>query len=514
MNERTTSALMMDQALSVLRSASADQWVRGLAASLPLAAALLSLYVLEHVVGVRPPLPLFGVLCALAYWARFRLLSGLAREFLGMLAPRALPMERSTGIALFKTAMVAGIGSWCWTVCLWAAERRSFVMLLGCIPLLSVRGALAPSLLARAACAQEAGFLALSRAAAETRGERQLFAGVELMALFGMLTLFGNLYALAALVLLVSSSLLGLDVGFVTALIVPSNELVPLLFLGISALLLEPLRAAISALAFQRARERWQGADLEAAIDGLGVQPRRRAGSRPSAAARGLVVVLLSSAGLARAEPPARPTAADVGASDDLARQKARDILTRAEFQPSETDSGESTLGEWFERRLRARELSDRDASAPPRFELSLPPLALTLLSLALMLAVGAWLARSLRRAKRGGAAAVGSGVAQPTSAERVAEAARLAEQAQYAASLRALYIACLQALGRFDTAFTNGQLLQRHAASSMRTELERLTLRVERCSYGRQEATRADYEAARVLVERILSAAQQQVQP
>jgi hypothetical protein len=335
------------------------------------------------------------------------------------------------------------------------------------------------------------------------RGARQLFASVELLTLLGLLVLFGNLYALAALVLLVASSVLGLDVGFVTALIAPANELVPLLLLGVAAVAIEPLRAATSALAFQRARERWQGADLYAAIDALPREPRRRQDRQPSAAQRSLLALLLLSAApaSAQAEPPRD------AAIDSVARQKTREILARGEFLPSDTDSGHGTLGQWLERSLRARELSDRDAGAPPRFELSLPPTALGLVSLSLMLLVVAWLLRSLRSAKRSVAAATRAAAAEPSSAERVAEAATLAEQAQYAASLRCLYVACLQAVARFDTAHTNGQVLQRLERGPVRAELERLTVAIERCSYGRQVATRADYEHARELAQRILGA-------
>jgi hypothetical protein len=76
------------------------------------------------------------------------------------------------------------------------------------------------------------------------------------------------------------------------------------------------------------------------------------------------------------------------------------------------------------------------------------------------------------------------------------------------------LYIACLQTLKRYESAQTNGQLLQQVAAGPVRVELESLTREVERCSYGKQPATRADYEAARTLADRILSASAPQVQP
>jgi hypothetical protein len=109
-NERTTPALALDQALSLLRRASAEQWLRGSAASLPLAAVLLGLYALAQIprdflggVAVRSALPLFGLFCALAYWARFRVLSSLAREL--VLRPRELGRPR----ARFGTARAVAL---------------------------------------------------------------------------------------------------------------------------------------------------------------------------------------------------------------------------------------------------------------------------------------------------------------------------------------------------------------------------------------------------------------------
>ncbi|HTU61141.1 MAG TPA: hypothetical protein VMF89_21955, partial [Polyangiales bacterium] len=355
--------------------------------------------------------------------------------------------------------------------------------------------------MARSACAPESGFRALARASADTRGQRQLFLGVELLALLGLLLVFGNLYALTALALLVASSVLGLDVGFVTALIAPDNEIVPLLLLGVATLGLEPLRAAISALAFQRARERWEGADLHAAIAALTAEPR----SRPNKAAARAVLVLLTlcAPAITHAQPPdaqdgigsreprprgaasdatertvrardaagvvgenaaqrrhpasdvverdavpdvgtsgeaagdgaeravrphdglsdvgasdetgsaavgrvdsadvgagddrararsdlrGRDALADVGANDARARERARAILARDEFLPSSMDPGEGSWRRWLAEHMRDRELSDRDASAPPRFELRLPSSVLVLGSVLLMGGVG-----------------------------------------------------------------------------------------------------------------------------
>jgi hypothetical protein len=500
LNERTTPALVLDQALSLLRRARPAQWLRAIAAGLPLSAVLLSLYALEHVIGVRPPLAVFAVLCALAYWARFRGVAALARELVATLAPN----EPLAGVGTFKTAMAAGIGSWFWAICLLAAAQSSFVTLLMCLPLLCVRGALAPSLLARAACAPDTGLQALARATADTRGLRQLFASVELLALLALLALFGNLYAAAALALLFASSVLGLDVGFVSALIAPDNELVPLLLLGVAALALEPLRAAISALAFQNARERWEGADIGAELDTLS-----RTRTKPQrSAAPAVLLPLLAALAAQPVHAHAQPEP-DAASSDSRARAHARKILARGEFLPSASDAHEASFREWLDRRLRERGEADRDASAPPRFELSVPPSYLIAASLVLLLAVGVWFWRSQRSAGGPIAAAVGGKAPEPSSAEHVAEATRLAQQAEYAASVRRLYAACLRALGHFAAHQTNGQVLRRLGSLPLQAAFASLTEVFERSRYGRQELTHADYERSRALAEQILHATQ-----
>ena len=146
--------------------------------------------------------------------------------------------------------------------------------LLAVLPLLALRGALAPSYLARAACTEERGLGALKRAIEDTRGARAALLAVESILSGGFLALFANLYALGALVLALANTVLGPRRGFsLSAFLSPDNEFVPLLLLAIAALLFEPLRAALSAWAFTEARGRNEGADLHAAIDALS-QPR------------------------------------------------------------------------------------------------------------------------------------------------------------------------------------------------------------------------------------------------
>lgn len=554
LNGRATPALLLDQALSLLRRATAEQRLRGVAAGLPLCVVLLGLYCVERVFGARAPLPLFAWLCCLAYWARFHMLSTLAGELCAQLceawappapnayrraarasvgsAPREPVAAASEGAAApaagarfisrgvagqLSTAMIAGVEAWAWASALWWLSQSSWLLLLVALPAMAVRGALAPSLLARASRGKHFGWAAVAVALSDTRGVRRLFAGVELLSLLGMLVLFANLYALAALVVFVASSLLGLDVGFVTALLGPDNALVLLLLLGAAALALEPLRAAISALALHAARTRLQGADLRAAIDRLSSEPLVRPGRR--APSLRLVPLVWLAAGMcvdqpARAEPLAHlRTGAEL---DAQARQRARAILSRREFIEPEDPQQAGSLQAWVDRMSRRRALEDSDATAPPRFEVRVPPSVLVCGALGLMLAAAAWSLRGARRARRRAratralaASAVGTGSGRSPPADWLAAASQLAAQGAYDAALRGLYAGCLQCLARtplggYDTARTNGELLQQLAPGHLRSSLERLTSLFERSRYGRRPASWADFEQAHALASQI----------
>jgi hypothetical protein len=96
----------------------------------------------------------------------------------------------------------------------------------------------------------------------------------------------------------------------------PDNELVPLVLLSIGAIALEPLRAALSALAFAEARARNDGADLHAAIQALETPSENIVRGRNVST---LLVLLL---GLAIAAPAfAEPTTSYRGDARDVAVQ-------------------------------------------------------------------------------------------------------------------------------------------------------------------------------------------------
>lgn len=533
LNDHVTPVLILDQALVALRRARAAQWLSGMAAGLPLAVVVLALYWMEEVAGLCAPLPLFALLCSLAYGLRFCMLSTLACELTELCAPSSPPSahpksgsgdesdeSRIARVPPFQTAMLAGAESCAWTGLLLVCAQQSLALALACAPLLSARGALAPSLLARAGCAPEVGWAAVSRALADTRGARRLFASVELLSLVGLLVLFVNLYALAMLSLLVASSALGLDVGFVSALMAPDNWLVLLLLLGVSMLATEPLRAAISAVALRSARERCEGADLYAAIEALPAPPPLRAEKSIPPRMLGAWVLLgtlaaATSAQASEREPALSGSVAEVGMR---ARAHAEAILARGEFRKS--FGGEAAGLSFLDRLLSRQESSDHDFSAAPRFEVRLPPALLVGCSLLLLLAVGVWLTRGPSARPRSRVAPqwapVGARVASEKQLElrsipeQLEAASRLAATGAYAAALQTLHAASMQLLSRvqpgiLDRARTNGQVLQSLAPGPLRSALSLLTERFERSRYGRQTVGRRDFERARALVSQIV---------
>lgn len=274
--ERGPSAiLLLDRALTLLRRAGPGLWAYGMLASLPLGAAMLLVYYLECVALVRSPRLLFALIISAAFCVRFALMARLARAFVQLATP-SLPLPAAHGtftVATVKTAALAGMLACVWALPLVFVGRLSVLVLIAGLPLASLGALALPSLLARAGCTHEAGFTVLTRAWDDTRAVQGSWLALTAWASLCLPWLFVNLYALAALSLLLASSVLGLDVTGVAEFLSPDNDAVLLLFLGLAALLLEPFRAAVSALAFHEARQQRDGADLHALIDALPSAP-------------------------------------------------------------------------------------------------------------------------------------------------------------------------------------------------------------------------------------------------
>lgn len=519
---RVGPLLLMDQALLLLRRASLRQLVRGWAASLPLATVLLLVYYLERIEGMRAPLLPMAALIAIAFVLRFTWLARLARELVEAAQP-GLPLSAAppSFVSMTSSALISALGLWLWAWPTLLLGRASVYAVLLLAPLWSLRGAIAPAFVARAACAPETGFAAWLRALDDNRGARGVMLGLELQVSLALLWLFANLYALGAVSLLLASSVLGLDVAFLAAFIAPDNEFVLLLLLGASALLLEPLRAAVSALAFSEARSRNEGADLQAAIDALAVTGPARS-QRPEPRAPLSAALLLGAAtllGLSRVQ--AAPPLAQAGPTEDQAvRQHVQRILTRGEFHDFGSQRSDGfALADWFDRVFGTRSDNDPGLPSSSRFEVRVPPVLVVSVAVVLLVLVIVFVSVEVRRLPRTAAATeakagpVTTRSLQPPAAdvasqERLAQAASLARSGQYSEALRVLYGTTLWLLARarsspLDSSQTNGQFLRALPPGPAREQLELFTQLFERVWYGREPASRADYELAERCSER-----------
>lgn len=535
-------AEILDRALFLLRSGPVSRVGLGLTASIPLATVCLALYYIEVIEGVRTLRAPFALLLAASFVFRASVLSRLARVFVQDLRP-GLPMPPAdpNGQALAKlwaTSAVAGLGVWVWLWPLfWLAQFSPFAIL-ALVPLLALRGGLAPSWLARMRCAAESGLRAFGLAIDDAAGARAALVFVELMLLAGMFGLFLNVFALTALLLLLSHSILGLDVAFVSAFLSTDNEFVAYGLLALCIAVFDPLRAAISACVFADARGRKDGADLHAAVDALlaAARPDANAALRPArgnVTAVGAIIVCIASAlaGHVQAAPqhpmPATP-APSAAASNDIehaAAQSSEDfevrvaverILKRREFDEFEP-KGARTLETWIRGlldKLFAPNPDEPEESHALRVQLPeiSPWLVMGVVVGLLLLAIGyvTWEARgNLLQSADPVSPSQPSRMSERPAPMLLSEARTLAGSGDFAAALRALYAATLAALDRarliqFDPARTNGFYLRTMPASATRDLFAAFTRMFDRKWYGREACSRADYERSLELAEQI----------
>jgi hypothetical protein len=524
LTQRSGPLVAMDEVLLVLRRASFAQLSRGLIADLPLAVVGLALYYLERVEGLRAPRLAFAVAFVLALWFRFCVLAGLAREFVSVLRP-TLPLTAAapSWAKLAASASVAALGLWLWAWPMLAFARLSVFALLAALPLVALRGALAPSYLARAACAEERGLGTFKRALDDTRGARASMLALEALVWGGFLTLFANLYGLGALGLALANSVLGLDVAFLSAFVSPDNEFVPLLLLSATALLFEPLRAALSALAFTEARGRNEGADLHAAIDALAPARSDNTAARPARSLSALLAFGLLLGGASALRAQAAPDGGYQGdASDRAVQARVKRILSRGEFHDFDAGDGDSSrIMDFIERWFGPHADAERLAPSPLRFELRFPPWLVVAVALLLLGSVLLYIRMGLRPADQPPPAAAVGSPPQPAahltpSAAGLGDAAALAQSGRYREALRALYSATLLSLDRarlirFDASFTNGHYLRALPAGPTRQRFASFTQVFERAWYGHAPADQLDYEAARSLAEQLCQSAEQE---
>lgn len=551
----------LDRALVAARRMPPSSIVRAWIAGGLVAAVVVAIYFVERVEGVGGLRPVFALALAGAWILRAMLLAPVARDAVRVLWDGApIPDDAARPADVARTASIAGIGLWVWLWPLVGASLLGPIAIALVLPLLSFRGLVAPSWIARAGCTSDGGVRAFVRAAGDTSGRRFASGIGELLVIFGMLGAFANLYVAASFAVLIARSMLGLDLALVEAFLSPSNTLVLIAVAAATLVLFEPLRAAISAVAYVDARARHEGLDLVAAVDAAIAAAARRGGATEGdeggrttardAAAVVLLAVALGaqaidpSAASAQLPPPPWPPGPDEtetltkpDPADDLvyeertaagvlneteadraAREAAEQILAQPEFRELEDARGQS-LRKMIERLL---EILFR----PPDEPLSLPTLggpripmppawSFLVLGGVLVALVAAYLFATRARERRAAdEIARDVSAASPDPRDRAPgqhldDAARLAEEGRLREALRALYLATLVALDRrrlisFDPTLTNWQYMRQMPEGEPRRLFASFTRTFDHKWYGDEPTTRDEYVHCRELADRI----------
>jgi hypothetical protein len=503
----------LDRAILLARRGGLRLWLPSLAGGALVAAVFLVLYHVERVEGVRSARPLFAFMLVLAWWARALLLARAARDTVKRAWERAeLPDGAGRPLDVVRTASWVGLGLWVWLwLLLGVSLLGPFVVPLA-LPLLALRGAWAPSWLARTACTTDGGLRAIGRAIGDTNGRRASMITVEFLVLLGLNGLFLNLYLAVLGSLLVGRSVLGLDVAFIDSFLSLKNTFVLLVVASAAVILFEPLRVATSALAYIDARVRQEGLDLQLAVDEAVRVAEKRQGPRFGAVTRAAIVLgvvvgaLVGAATLATpaagqpmtddiefrplppgtgpdgVAPPVDPASGDptgtamppkdpdalsydrfdpppASPADAEVRVEIAEVLDRPEFVEYEDNRGKS-IREWIMRALEDLFSSADEIEAPQGPNLAIPlPTAeifLVLGAVLLVLIVG-YLAftyfKDRTPASARAAAPTGDKQAEDprdrAPEEHLDDASLLAREGDYRAALRALYLATLVSLDR-----------------------------------------------------------------
>ena len=531
---------MMDRAVLIVRRGGLGFFMRGIGAGLPVAAMVLLIYYLERVEGVRSVRSVLAMGLILAWWARAYMLSRQSRVATKMLWDGA---DRQTaapeGLAIVRVASVVALGLWCWLWVLVAASLLGPLAVVLVLPLLAIRGAVAPSWLARAGAIGDAGFRGFLRSVVDTGNRRVTTFLLELTMLLAALGVLINLLVGISVVMLLSHSMLGLDVAFIDAFLSPSNVFTLLIVGCVTLLLFEPIRAASSAVVYVDGQVRQEGLDLRAAIDeAIAVSEARGRGATGRSAGNAAIVLLVMAiftaawARSAQAQPTdPRPAvggsdpSAQIGdaSDDDNIRGQVREILAGSEYDEFADNRGEglrrffSKLWADFWRRLSEEpEIDDAGAGSlgpavpmPPASAFIVAAVIFAVLVLAYL-----WASRARDKHEASGtiqpvAGADGDDPRDRPPAAHLDDAALLARAGRFREALRALYLATLVSLDRrrliaFDPALTNWQYLRHMPRDELRQDFMHFTRLFDYKWYGDERTTEADYETCRQLADRI----------
>jgi hypothetical protein len=484
-------------------------------------------YYFEWVEGVHSLRPAFALAFALAYCVRCASLARYAGHFVDrLLSPVGGVPRHARPLLTLRAAPLSGAELWLWLWLPVLALRVDLLLVPATLPLLALRGALLPGWLAASDGAPEPLLASSLREAMRTaQGRRGQGAIAELFLLVGALILALNLGALSAAVISVAHDVLGLELSFARAFISPRNHFALIVMAGLSLSVLEPIRAALSAVYYAEYRLAQEAIAVRKLVERCVTSDISK-----TAAALTLALFALPLAAAHAQEPHADDWSAvhTLSASeecDESCREaRARDdallielvsILDRPEFREfpdRRWRAGEEqapSLSSWLERFLDWLAPGDgpRADRAAPTLSPSAPLRVRTLAAATALFAAGlvglVYLAlrrRGRRETKR---------LPRPSlpEAEPAAHPSRGATDPPLDArgELRALYLSSLRALdtrGLLHLAnhATNGAYLRALASAPERALLGELTTLFERARYGAALPTVQELARARAL--------------
>jgi len=502
---------ILDRAVGLAREGGLDicgpAWLGGGV----LAAVCVGIYYLERVEGITSLRPFFALALVLAWWVRSLLVGKAARRVVDGLWDTEPEPEAGRAVDVLRTSLVVGLGLWCWSWLLVAGSLGGPLVILLVVPFFALRGAVAPSWLARSASTTHAGWRGFFSAVRDSNGMRVAGVVTEALLLLGMVGVIFNVFGVTVFIAILLRSFGGFDIAALESFVSTENTFVMLVIASVVLVLFEPVRATHSACVYVGARVRAEGLDLRVSLDeAIRHSLDKRGSAKAAAAARAAAMLLavLAVGGeahaqqpgwdpppppsyddpyeqpyeepsyddygtygsdpydyrglpepVAPAEPPAPPALrVDELSGDDRAVQEDVDaILARSEFREFEDNRGRGLrdlIDRFFEWLLRPREEMQR-VEGPRLPTIPLPGGSLFLLiGVALLLGVLLYLFMTRREARA--QAEVQSALAEVSTDIRdrpprsfLEDAATLRAQGKLREALRSLYLATLVALDR-----------------------------------------------------------------
>ncbi len=525
-SSRDDALALLDATFERARSRGPELALTAISAGVPLAFSLLALYFFERVEGARGLRLPFAFLIVASYLVRTYFISSAAAGYIG-------EARRVTWRSAARASASAGLFAWAWAWFLGLASFAGPFGFLIVLPILALRGAIAPSEWARVGSGDPGGFKTFATATSDSTDLRLAGAVVELALLFGGAVLALNLFLFVGAGLAMMRIFLGVDVTSLVSFLSFNNPFATLAITLIAYTALEPLRASFSAIVYERARARRDGRDLRELI-AEAAQSRRFGDARKAML---VLVAALAFSPLAQAQPalPPPPDQSDPVVTEAPARfvpppplpgrdlspreqeavAEAERILAAREYQEFEDGRGKRAFDivDGLFRYLRdllenvprpdAADLDLRRLPMPPTWVFGVLALALVAVVVAVLVA-GRGRGAPLRAKKREVPEALSK-----SPEEHLDDAGALAARGDHRAALRALYLATLGGLDRrrhirFDPTKTNWHYSRQIREPAVRATFERFTSLFDHKWYGDEPTQLADYQAGRALADEL----------